>query len=153
MKKTIIGLLALSILFVWSCNNSSTNNEKSSLSIEKENSIDLLNASFNGNEPFWNIVFESDFAIFKSPTVPEEGTKIYYKEKNNNTENIKLDEAIIKVSDKEYKIWGLMDNSNIEIIIRKENCDDGMSPDKYNLKIIIVSNNDTLEGCGNSKQS
>ena len=159
MKKTILNVLILFVITIWGCgNNSNTTNENKvdSIKTTQNNDIggftDLLNSSFNGNEPFWNIKFESDFAIFQSPADPEEGIKIYYKKKIGESNSIKLNEAINKISDKEAKIFGLMDKQNVEITIKIANCDDGMSPEKYNRKIFLLRNNmDKYEGCGKFK--
>jgi len=158
MKKIILNLLALSTFFIWSCNNNTTTNQidnnTDNIKTNQSNAenIDLLNATFNGNEPFWDVKFEEDFAIFKSASEPIEGVKIYYKKNVGDNNNIKLTESIIKISDKEFKILGFMDKSSVEITIKNEDCDDGMSPEKYNRKITIqLSNNYKYEGCGKSK--
>ncbi len=161
MKKVVFNLLVLTIFITIGCKNSSKNSKEDVIadtletktSSENKNDYNLLKSTFNGNEPFWDIVFEEDFAIFKSPGEPEEGIKIFYQKNSSDNNNLKLNEAVVKISDNELKIYGLMDKSNIEITIKKQNCEDGMSPDKYNRKITLLKDNKfTFEGCGNIKE-
>jgi len=145
MKKTILIISALVVFALLGCKNKTTENKESKCD------IDLKNFSFIGTEPFWDLKFEEDNAVYNSP-MEEKTTMIFYKKSKGDEKNVKLSEAIVKVSDNEYKIWAVMEKSNLEITITKENCSDDMTPTKYSYKILLVfDESTTIYGCGNCK--
>jgi len=157
MKKSILSVAVIIVFAMWSCTNStstsnvsnadSTKTTQTSLQSVNTSELDLKNMNFNGTEPFWSIKFEEDFALYTSPSELN-GLKFFYK-KSGDKSNPKLTDALVKVSDKEFKILGTMNNADAEITIKTENCSDGMSPDVYTHKITLLIDKKTkYEGCG-----
>jgi len=154
MKKSILKLSTIVILGICSCNNSgSTSNNADSTNTEQNkpstSNIDMKNINFSGTEPFWNLKFEDNYAIYTSPEELD-GVKVFYKKMAGDSNNHTLNDAIIKVSDIEFKIFGVMGNSSVEITIKKEICSNGMSAEDFPFKIILIKDKNVIfEGCGN----
>ena len=166
MNKVILKLSVLIVFAIWSCNNNATSPTNSSGvdgtkmtekkvetsastpdSTTMSQGIDLKKINFSGTEPFWNIKFEDDYAIYTSPNELD-GTKIFYKNNITDDNNLKLNDATTKVSDKEYKLLGIMKKTKVEITIKNEKCSDGMSDDKGTYKINLLRGKEKYEGCG-----
>lgn len=169
MKKVILRLSVLAIFSMWSCNNNPANthngsenaknaeittpkstNSADTLAMQKGNIAETYawqKLNFRGTEPFWNIAFQNDYAIYTSPEELE-GVKIFYKKNVDDNNNVKLTEAVVKISDKEYKLQGLMAKTKIAISIKKEPCNDGMSDEKGEFKMILIKGKTSLDGCG-----
>jgi uncharacterized membrane protein len=159
MKKTILRSLILLLFAVWGCNNSGNtphvseaDSTKTAQNSAKSADFDLKKLSFSGVEPFWGLRFENDFAVYTSPEQLD-GVKIFYKKKIGDKNNLTLNEALIKVSDKEFKLFGLMGNSNIEISIKNEKCSNGMSDEDFSYSIVLLKDKkEKYEGCGSNIQ-
>ena len=174
MNKVILKLSVLIVFAIWGCNNNATsttnNSVESTKTTEKDapintknidttttsqgnasiNDIDLTKINFSGTEPFWNIKFENDYAIYTSP-VELDGIKVFYKKNIGDNNNLKLNDAITKISDKEYKLLGIMKKTKVEITIKNEKCSDGMSAENSTYKIILLRDKEKYEGCGSKK--
>ena len=95
-----------------------------------------ITSSFSGNEPFWSVKIYEDRLSYSSPAT--DGKEIFYK-----ITDISEIPGMFMINSE-----NTTDKSTIQMTIKNENCDDGMSPEKHTLKVILNYNGMQMEGCG-----
>ncbi|MBN2891712.1 MAG: hypothetical protein JXL97_07585 [Bacteroidales bacterium] len=98
---------------------------------------ELIGLKFGGVEPFWSIKFTEDIAYF-TPNIGEEEIPLKIKDINVNGNMISM-----FVSNEQF-------GYEFSVIVRKENCTDGMSDYTYPYSINLEFPDDNLVGCGGS---
>ncbi len=100
----------------------------------------------SGTEPFWDIKFKETHAEYNDPNGVE---KIFYRKDNNDSSKPKLSEVLKQVNNNTVEILCTMKNVPGKIVIKKQNCSDGMSDESYAYSVEFIREKmDTYMGCG-----
>jgi len=175
MKKKITTLAMLALLFTFGCGTSTNQTEEASdttqvtaqeevvvaqeVTFEEEGEpvelgealsiAELKKAIFNGTEPFWQITVTDDYLLYEDPGGP---LKAYFRKSFDDATQIKLKEAYT-VADKKVTFFATMSEEvPLHIMVTRQKCSDGMSPDEGKYKMVVLYNKDAKNmGCGNPK--
>ncbi len=92
-----------------------------------------------GNEPFWSLdIIPSEKRIVLKDVAEEKVTEFFYSPANFSADTYQYSTTNPK-------------NEKLEVLIRKENCSDGMSDRQYNYSAEIGLNGKILKGCAIKK--
>ena len=129
----------------------------SGIATEKEsnriNPNDLVNITFLGTEPFWNLDFSETAINFKPMT--GEKVSMWYARNGKNFNN-QLQGAGEYDSNNNLVMNGIGGNNSATITISNEECSDGRSKNIYPYSISIKWDNEEvppLKGCGRIKDN
>ncbi|MBN1638329.1 MAG: hypothetical protein JW866_05145 [Ignavibacteriales bacterium] len=146
-----ISFVLLFIIFSYGCKNSTEENlpedenikENTTKTLVEESPVeewiaisDLTKMVFFGTEPFWSLRFNNNNIVFSTP-LNEDLTIMKHKQK------------IKTISENEIQVNGIVGKDSYLLIIRKEDCNDGMSDNIYNYSINVSKDDNLLyQGCG-----
>ncbi len=175
MKKTITTLAMLALLFTFGCGASTQEAKEESdttvvttpqeevvvqeVSFEEEGEpvelgdavsiAELKKATFSGTEPFWRITVTDEYLNYEDPSGP---SKFYFRKSFDDATKIKLKEAYTE-KDKKVTFYATMNEEvTLHIMVTRQKCSDGMSPEEGKYKMVILYNKDAKNyGCGNPK--